>query len=147
MFLKKEEDDETDAKMGCMDKKNLPAETTRREMKEKMGRAWRTSNACVSLTSGKEERKSIGDPGGTVIKYLPAPRSLGGEDPLEEEIAIHSSILAWEITWTKKPGRLPSTGSQRVRHHCVTKHTHTHTHTHTVGVAALGKLGKANEEP
>ena len=38
--------------------------------------------------------------------------SLGWEDPLEEEMAIHSSILAWRIPWTEKPSRLPSTGSQ-----------------------------------
>ena len=42
--------------------------------------------------------------------------SLGQEDPLDEEMAIHSSILAWEIPWTKKPGRLQSMGSQKVRH-------------------------------
>ena len=35
------------------------------------------------------------------------------EDPLEEEMAIHSSILAWEIPWTEEPGGLQSTGSQR----------------------------------
>ena len=43
-------------------------------------------------------------------------RSLGWEDPLEEKTATHSSILAWEVPWTEKPGRLQSTGSQRVRH-------------------------------
>ena len=43
-------------------------------------------------------------------------RSLGREDPLEKEMAIHSSILAWRIPWTEKPGRLQSTGSQRVGH-------------------------------
>ena len=42
--------------------------------------------------------------------------SLGQEDPLEEEMATHSSILAWEIPWTEEPGGLQSTGSQRVRH-------------------------------
>ena len=41
-------------------------------------------------------------------------RSLGREDPLEKEMAIHSSILAWRIPWTEKPSRLQSTGSQRV---------------------------------
>ena len=39
-------------------------------------------------------------------------RSLGREDPLEKEMAIHSSILAWRIPWTEKPTRLQSTGSQ-----------------------------------
>ena len=43
-------------------------------------------------------------------------RSLNQEDPLEEEMATHSSILAWEISWTEEPGRLQSMGSQRVRH-------------------------------
>ena len=43
-------------------------------------------------------------------------RSLGQEDPLEEEMAIHSSILAWEIPWTEEPGGLQSMGSQRIGH-------------------------------
>ena len=38
--------------------------------------------------------------------------SLGWEDPLEKEMATHSSILAWEIPWTKEPGELQSKGSQ-----------------------------------
>ena len=41
---------------------------------------------------------------------------LGGEDPLEEEMAIQCSILVWEIPWTEEPGGLQSMGSQRVRH-------------------------------
>ena len=43
-------------------------------------------------------------------------RSLGQEDPLEEGMATHSSVLAWRIPWTEKPGRLQSTESQRVGH-------------------------------
>ena len=43
-------------------------------------------------------------------------QSLDWEDPLEEEMATHSSILAWEIPWTEKAGRLQSIGSQRVEH-------------------------------
>ena len=43
-------------------------------------------------------------------------RSLSREDPLEKEIATHSNILAWRIPWTEEPGRLQSTGLQRVRH-------------------------------
>ena len=43
-------------------------------------------------------------------------QSLGWEDPLEQEMATHSSILAWELPWTKKSGRPQSTGSQRVGH-------------------------------
>ena len=42
--------------------------------------------------------------------------SLGWEDPLEKEIATHSSILAWKISWTEEPGGLQSMGSQRVGH-------------------------------
>ena len=43
-------------------------------------------------------------------------RSLGWEDPLEKEMAAHSSTLAWEIPWTEEPDRLQSMGSQRVGH-------------------------------
>ena len=43
-------------------------------------------------------------------------RSVGREDPLEEEMAIHSSTVAWKIPWTEEPGRLQSMGSQRVEH-------------------------------
>ena len=55
------------------------------------------------------------------VKNLPAMQeiqvqSLGGEDPLKEEMATHSSILAWKIPWTKKPGGLQFIGSPRVRH-------------------------------
>ena len=52
-------------------------------------------------------------------------RSLGREDPLEKEMATHSSILAWRITLTEKPGWLQPMGLQRVRHSRVTKNTHT----------------------
>ena len=43
-------------------------------------------------------------------------QSQGGEDPLEKEMATHSSILAWKTPWTEKPGGLQSMGSRRVRH-------------------------------
>ena len=43
-------------------------------------------------------------------------RSLGEEDPLEEEMATHSTILAWGIPWTEEPGGLQSRGSQTARH-------------------------------
>ena len=43
-------------------------------------------------------------------------RALGWEDPLEKEMAIHSSTIAWKIPWTEEPGRLQSMGSQRVGH-------------------------------
>ena len=63
-----------------------------------------------------------GFPGSSVGKKNPPAmqetqvQSLGGEDPLEKEIATHSSILAGKIPWTEKPGRLQSMGSQRVGH-------------------------------
>ena len=43
-------------------------------------------------------------------------QSLGWEDPLEKEMAIHSSTIAWKIPWTEEPGRLQSMGLQRVGH-------------------------------
>ena len=48
-------------------------------------------------------------------------RLLGGEDPLEKEMAPHSSVLAWRILWTEEPGGLQSMGSQRVGHNLGTK--------------------------
>ena len=75
----------------------------------------------------------MGFPGGSEVKNLPAQCeemqdtwvcSLGWEDLLEEEIATHSSILAWKIPWTEEPGRLQSMESQRVRHDLATEHVH-----------------------
>ena len=54
-------------------------------------------------------------------------RSLGGEDPLEKEMATYSNILAWRIPWTEKPSRLQSMGSQRVRHDWATSPYHLNT--------------------
>ena len=56
---------------------------------------------------------------GQLVKSLPAVQetrahSLGGEDPLEKEMAAHSSVLAWRTPWTEEPGGLQSLGSQRV---------------------------------
>ena len=56
-----------------------------------------------------------------MVKNLPAiqeawVRFLGWEDILEKEMAIHSSIFAWRISWTEEPGRVQCMGSQRVRH-------------------------------
>ena len=56
-----------------------------------------------------------------MVKNLPAMQetwvlSLGQEDPLEKEMATHSSILSWRIPWKEEPDRLQSMGSQRVRH-------------------------------
>ena len=59
----------------------------------------------------------MGFPGDSAVKNPPAMQetqvqSLDWQDPLEEEMATHSSILAWKIPWTEKPGRLQSMGSQ-----------------------------------
>ena len=56
-----------------------------------------------------------------MVKCLPTMQetrvqSLGQEDPLEKEMATHSSTFAWKIPWTEEPGRLPSMGSLRVGH-------------------------------
>ena len=56
-----------------------------------------------------------------MVKHLPTMwgtwvQPMGKEDPLEKEMATHSSVLAWRILWTEKPGRLQSMGSHRVRH-------------------------------
>ena len=60
------------------------------------------------------------------VKNLPAMQetwvqSLGQEDPLEKEMATHSSIHAWKIPWTEEPGGLQSISLQRVRHNLVTQ--------------------------
>ena len=68
--------------------------------------------------------EKMGFPGGSAVKNLAAMkelqemrvRSLGWEDPLEEDLATPSSVLAWRIPWTGEPGGLQSIGLQRVRH-------------------------------
>ena len=62
-----------------------------------------------------------GFPGGSVVKNPSSKQemqvqSLGWEDPLDKEMATHSSILAWKILWTEEPGGLQSMGLQRVGH-------------------------------
>ena len=62
----------------------------------------------------------LGFPGGSAVKNLPANAGDSGSIPgsgidLEEEMATHSSILAWEISWAEEPGRLQSMGSQKSR--------------------------------
>ena len=73
----------------------------------------------TGLLSGKES--ALGFPGGSAVKNLPARQeiqaaSLSREDPLEEGMATHSSILAWRIPWTEAPGGLQSTRLHRVGH-------------------------------
>ena len=63
------------------------------------------------------EKYHLTIPGGSVIRHLPVMQetqvqSLCREDPLEEEMTNHSSILAWEVPWTEEPGRLQFMGSQ-----------------------------------
>ena len=101
-----------------------------REFKEKI-----ISIMCLTLTriwsptKFMSEINSIylynwGFPSDSLVKNLPAIQemqetlvwSLGQEDPLEEEMATCSSILAWRIPWTEEPGGLQSIGSQRVGH-------------------------------
>ena len=69
---------------------------------------------------------TLGFPGDSVVKKPLAKQKtwvqpLGQEYPLENEMATHSSSLAWEILWPEKSGRLQSMGSQRVGHNLVTK--------------------------
>ena len=64
-------------------------------------------------------------------------RSLGQEDPLQEEMTAHSSILAWKIPWTEKPGRPQSMGSQSKTGLSVNTKTCMHTHTHQIFVECL----------
>ena len=75
------------------------------------------------------QKTKEGYPDGSSVKNLPAVQetwvqSLGLGDPLEEELATHSSILAWETPWTDKPGGLQSMGLQRVGYNLVTKLQH-----------------------
>ena len=86
---------------------------------------WKTSHSplsCPSLLYGKAFiYRFEGFPGGSVIKNPPATagdmvQSLGQEDPLEEGMVTHFSILAWRIPWTEDPGQLQSIGLQGVGH-------------------------------
>ena len=62
--------------------------------------------ASLGSSAGKES---------PAMQETPVP-FLGREDPLEKEMATHSSVLAWKIPWTEEPGGLESMGSQRVGH-------------------------------
>ena len=74
--------------------------------------------------SSQASPRHWGFPSGSAVKNLPARQepqetwvqSLGGEDPLEEGMATHSSVLPWRIPWAEEPGGLESMGLQRVRH-------------------------------
>jgi len=77
-------------------------------------------NIFVSLNISESTHVLWGFPGGSVVKNPPAKQemqktqvqSLGCEDPLKEEMATHSSILAWKIPWTEEPGGPQSIGLQ-----------------------------------
>ena len=95
-----------------------------KQLKERVPQAtastvWLSPSALVLyLIYGGQHRASLV---AHRLKHLPAMwetwvQSLGQEDPLEKEMATHSSILAWRIPWTEEPDGLQSTGSQRVRH-------------------------------
>ena len=72
----------------------------------------------------RDSLRHQGSPSGSEVKNLPTVQelqetwiqSLGWEDPMEEDMATHSSILAWRIPWTEEPGGLQSMGSHRVGH-------------------------------
>ena len=77
-----------------------------------------TQASCIA---GRSKPLILGFPSGSAVKNPSAMQemwiqSLGQEDPLEEGMATHSSILAWRIPWTLEPGRLQSIGLQRVGH-------------------------------
>ena len=80
------------------------------------------SRGLIKLVRIYDQHSILGFPGGSDgKKRLPTMRetrvrSLGREDPLETEMATHSSTLAWKILWTEEPSRLQSMGSQRVGH-------------------------------
>ena len=77
------------------------------------------AQSCATLCSPID--CSPASPVAQMLKHLPAMRqtqirSLGQKDPLEKEMATHSSTLAWKMPWTEEPGRLQSMGSQRIGH-------------------------------
>ena len=81
------------------------------------GRRWNSYHCNLALLSLLLRASLVA----RMVKHLPAMketwvRSLGWEDPLEKEMATHSSILAWKIPWMEDTGRLQSTGSQRAGH-------------------------------
>ena len=82
-----------------------------------MGIADQLTNLLRNLYAGQEATFLVAQ----MVRRLPITleawvRPLGQEDPLEKEMAIHSSTVAWKIPWMEEPGNLQSMGSQRVRH-------------------------------
>ena len=96
-------------------------------MVERSDRMWSTGEGngkplqYSCLENPMKSMKRQNDTVAQTVKRLstiwePRVRAMGWEDPLEKEIAIHSSTIAWKIPWTEEPGRLQSMGSQRVIH-------------------------------
>ena len=79
------------------------------------GGAWR-----ATAQGAKKSRTQLKQLSGSSIMQETWVPSLGQDDPLEKEMATHSSILAWKTPWMEEPSRLQSMGSQRVRHDWVT---------------------------
>ena len=82
---------------------------------------WGHPRKSVQINGGPGGSDKMSDLVAQTVKRLPAMwetwvRFLGQEDPLEKEMAIPSSTLAWKIPWTEEPDRLQSIGSQRVGH-------------------------------
>ena len=73
---------------------------------------------CISFGHERPDWSSLVAQSVKRLPAMPETRvpSLGREDPLEKEMATHSSTLAWKIPWTEEPGMLQSMGSQRVGH-------------------------------
>ena len=77
---------------------------------------------CLASNSGPTTQNPYTSLVAQTVKHLSTMRetqvrALGWEDPLEKEMAIHSSAIAWKIPWTEEPGRLQSMGLQRVGHY------------------------------
>ena len=82
------------------------------------GKSWRNKIilCLVETILGFQVVLVVKNPPAEARDIRDAGQILGQEDPLEEDVATHSSILAWGIPWTEEPGGIQSTGSQRVRH-------------------------------
>ena len=85
------------------------------------GPAWILKRTLCNIMERKTQNDNVIVQVGQTVKNLPAMQhtrvpSLGRENPLEEEVATPSSILAWSVPWPEEPDRLPSMGLQRVRH-------------------------------
>jgi len=108
-----------------------PSDKVKRQTDNKSGKMFATQAKDKYLTD-QIRKELITSQVTLLVKNLPAIaggiRSLGWEDPLEEGMATHSSVLAWRIPWREEPGGLQSIGLQRVGHDW-SNLTHTNTHT------------------